>query len=723
MYRLLCNKVELNPINSASLTEKDADTCVKGPATQRIELSQAREIGEIKANYSSMGSKLAFVKSKSDLDVDSHNLLLLQDLKQYLAPKEHSLLDDVISNYALMQKTGSTSFIPYLNKQLAKLNQGITENFLDPADDLAMNDDLDQVNSNLKDFSKELRRINLAHKINYFYHVPNTLDLQTQSLRLSSSDFHNKNLNSNFVRVAGQLETEKIFAQSFSLHGLDSKLNRSERMKQAEKNRLSFLNQGRLPALLKEQLAFDSETKKFQPRQTGFHDAARMFFALQKNYEPETYALTIALAKNLASQGKPVAQTKILIPLAVHQSEERLSSHFLKALSEQDFEQKNMAVYLFLNGDDEKLLQQRIDEISLFQKNNPEMNINTIVASPSEWGMGLKSIPHNVAIATELLRKNLGDADLATHFFDADVLSLEPSTGLQESCNTVAQKGGIFFDAFLQDDYEHMKEQNINYGLIEKISHHYIYPRQEDFSRYPEKKSKEGLESCGTCGGNSMYSTLALMITGGIKPYAVHEDMENVQSMQELMRSLSLHHREEIEAAGAYGQLSLKSMMDGGAIIRAIDRDMPGKEEFNSHEHNSTTKKFFLKSIDKLQPKLVNEKRITQELKYCLEKFIAASSLYFIEAKGSEPVTCWDPSFNNWFKKEVEAYAEKINKTLRTETDIAFSSGKESELSLYVNFHTEDFPIVDIKFGDQQITANPKALILGAINEAQKHSS
>lgn len=175
-------------------------------------------------------------------------------------------------------------------------------------------------------------------------------------------------------------------------------------------------------------------TLSLKPRTKGFKHALRLYFNNLKNHEPENYDFCLQAAQNISQQKKVNGEVQAFINTAVYQDETNLT-HYLEELSAQDFDKSKCPIYLFINGDNQEKILERVKDVEKFMtlqsevksllgeqfKKEDELDIKVVATQLDHYRHGLKTIPLNVALMDIALGDRLADKDIAAIYLDADI--------------------------------------------------------------------------------------------------------------------------------------------------------------------------------------------------------------------------------------------------------------------------------------------------------------
>lgn len=606
--------------------------------------------------------------------------------------------------------------------ELKKLETTFSANFKDPSEELALNQDLTGCSPQLEKFTCYLRKLALARRLETYYALPqNTVSQQVQELVIDSTNY-GKPVSYPLARVSGRLDTSQIFHQSENLFGISHGLSKKDKLVESESKRQSLFKDN-MPRLVRSSFPID-EAGVLTSRDQGLMAATIIHLALMKNFEPEAYNLALQLGSSIAKQSSyKGSKPLMLLPIAAHHSEDYIASHLLPALSHQDIELSRCPIFLFVNGNDPDKIAQILSDIDSFKANdNSGLDINVIVAEPSQWGMGLKSIPLNVGIITQLINGNfaINDADIPIILFDSDVIKLANNHSLQERSSLINEGKAIYTGRFTNSS-EMLLAANVNYLILNRLEELIFQSglvKADVAEAGIAKDIEDPITNYGVMGGNGMYSMMLFTLFNGIKPYAVHEDVESSHVIiSQTAKAFGVTSKSDGVAKGIFTDRTEtdKVTCDGGSIIRTVDANLPIIQQFDSHSHNAKKAGFGLTPIDHSEPSLVNTERLRQELEFASIK-ILNNSLYFIQRYTGKEKTpdneSWRPEVNSIFTRKIQALETALNELLTgLPESIHFDSAStRPQIKLEVQFKSDNqVPDIAITMDGKTSIANLEA--------------
>lgn len=409
---------------------------------------------------------------------------------------------------------------------------------------------------------------------------------------------------------------------SFPVHKFSEPLDTKSIYSQSENFCISHeegpFNKNNLYQLIKEQFPFEEVDGqiKLLPRKHGLKNNLRMFFNNLKNYEPALYNYCLSAAKTLSKPGlenPPEAFTCI----TAHQSEEGLP-HMMSLIKEQSLTQKdNSPVFLFINGNDQNLIDKRLLELEEFKKENPELDLRVVTAQLPEWRYGAKSISLVTSLMSLQLAGAISDKELTCLLFDGDLLGYE-NNQVMEVKNKVIQDGSVIECSGVKEDQGAMKSRNINFYLLDRINSLNLFPNFSMLKTLGMKIKHEPQKLFFQApGGNMSLSTILLTMFGGFSSYLkLWEDHDlSEKCSANLLNALSLDSLQ----GNNHSQYTRGHAVicDGGAIDRTVLlRRLLCKDKFETHdgkEGNCT-------AVDTSQPNLICTKRIQEEIEGMIQK-------------------------------------------------------------------------------------------------------
>jgi hypothetical protein len=377
---------------------------------------------------------------------------------------------------------------------------------------------------------------------------------------------------------------------------------------------------------------------EFLPREHGLKHSLRLYLNNLKNYEPHLYNFCLNATQNINKQNPLPEDTKAFINIAVHQSETNLP-HLLKILQKQDFNKSECPVYLFVNGNDKKQIQERLAEINTFiqdlKTNNPDNNLNVrvIAAELDHYRHGLKTIPLNLAYMDLALNHDFkkSDADIAAIYLDADILKFPSDDHLSKLKNGILA-GKIRNHAAFKWDFDKLTKLNIHYPIMHALSNEFA-SLEPIFNNLKERFNRNNYKTWTdtgilNCGGHTSYSSILTLLTGATKAHVNNEDPDWSERASKVLFSShlrSFYDREHIYQAMTNNLPAVE--VDEGALERPMKLNRPMKDIWVSHDliHSNDDK---LSPINFDKPEELNNERVKQEITI-LTKDICKKSVEF----------------------------------------------------------------------------------------------
>ena len=256
---------------------------------------------------------------------------------------------------------------------------------------------------------------------------------------------------------------------------------------------------------------------KFLPREHGLKHSLRLYLNNLKNYEPHLYNFCLNAAQNINAQSPLPKDTKAFINIAVHQSETNLP-RLLEILQKQDFNKNECPVYLFINGNDRKQIQERLSEINTFiqnqqNKSEQKLNVRVIAAELDHYRHGLKTIPLNLAYMDLALNHDFkkSDADVAAIYLDADILEFPSDDHISKLKNGILT-GKIRDSSVYSWDFDKLTKLNVHYPIMHAFTLEYysIEPTLNKYNQIFNKNNYQTFADTGilNSGGHSSYSSI-----------------------------------------------------------------------------------------------------------------------------------------------------------------------------------------------------------------------
>ena len=369
---------------------------------------------------------------------------------------------------------------------------------------------------------------------------------------------------------------------------------------------------------------------KFLPREHGLKHSLRLYLNNLKNYEPHLYNFCLNAAQNINAQSPLPKDTKAFINIAVHQSETNLP-HLLEILQKQDFNKNECPVYLFINGNDRKQIQERLSEINTFiqnQQNEPEqkLNVRVIAAELDHYRHGLKTIPLNLAYMDLALNHDFkkSDADIAAIYLDADILEFPSDDHISKLKNGILA-GKIRDSSVYSWDFDKLTKLNVHYPIMHAFTqeHASVKPTFNNYNQIFNKNKYQTFADTGIAnsGGHSSYSSILALLTGATKAHVNNEDPDWSERASKVLFGSHLNSFYDL---GHMYQAMTNNLpgveMDEGALRRPMELNRSMKDIWTSHDliHNNDE----LSPIDFDRPGELNLERVAQEIDILVEEIM-----------------------------------------------------------------------------------------------------
>ncbi len=387
------------------------------------------------------------------------------------------------------------------------------------------------------------------------------------------------------------------------------------------------------------------------PRHQGLKQTLEHYQQQLSSKQPLLHKICSQAAATL-NHNRP--SPKLIITIPAYETETRINN-LLSAIAKQNFPKQDLSVYIFLNGPNPDIQKKRIDEL----KAEPELDVRVIYSRVPEWRWGLKSI----TTTTAMLSINAShDEDIAFCFMDADVMGFPHEDFLSERYAQI-NKGKVIDGGSYRADPYLLKEININAGLIVEIEQNNLAIKQNleaEFNQALKRKPNDAPLRFLLLGGNSACSLMLLALAGGMPAHAKY--FEDV-ALSSLMRSLlnqnfgsELSFKQFFELGLGPTREEAKSnyvLTDGGESLRALQKNYPLANAFLAHD--PALKSPILTAIDWTKPTTINIKRIHEEIRDSIERFLRGFKT-------------WTPELETVFNRYLSSFEVKINEILSPHT-------------------------------------------------------
>ena len=369
---------------------------------------------------------------------------------------------------------------------------------------------------------------------------------------------------------------------------------------------------------------------KFLPREHGLKHSLRLYLNNLKNYEPHLYNFCLNAAQNINAQSPLPKDTKAFINIAVHQSETNLP-HLLEILQKQDFNKNECPVYLFINGNDRKQIQERLSEINTFiqnqqNKSEQKLNVRVIAAELDHYRHGLKTIPLNLAYMDLALNHDFkkSDADIAAIYLDADILEFPSDDHISKLKNGILA-GKIRNHYTLQWDFDKLTKLNVHYPIMHAFTqeHASVKPTFNNYNQIFNKNNYQTFADTGIAnsGGHSSYSSILALLTGATKAHVNNEDPDWSERASKVLFGSHLNSFYDLGHVYQAMTNNLPGVeMDEGALRRPMELNRSMKDIWVSHDliHNNDE----LSPINFDKPNELNLRRVEQELSILIREIL-----------------------------------------------------------------------------------------------------
>ncbi len=419
---------------------------------------------------------------------------------------------------------------------------------------------------------------------------------------------------------------------------------------------------------------FVLKDNKIIPRQTGLKTALNHYRENLAQKQPLLYSICNNAAQKLL-QVKPYHKApRIIICIPVYETETRINN-LIKAISQQATAKEDISVYLFLNGPNLEVQEQRIRELSPDQE--LDLRIIQCQIPAGNWYWGLKSI----AITTAMLSLNHSDQDITLCFMDADITGFPHQDFLNERAEKIDRGMLIDGGSYKSDPYL-LKEININAGLIIEIEQNNNIIKQNlgaDFNSALNFNPDQAPLQYLLLGGNSACSLILLALAGGMPVHARYfEDVALSSRTRALLNKVfgKLRLADLISMGLGPSRQEAQSnyvLTDGGEAMRALQLNYPLANAFMAHDPKF--KSPILNQIDWTQPNTINLKRIHEEIKDMVERFFNQCNK---QAKS------WNPALEAAFTKYLNQLETKVNEILKPNT-IKFTISNPETIEILLN--------------------------------------
>lgn len=275
--------------------------------------------------------------------------------------------------------------------------------------------------------------------------------------------------------------------------------------------------------LVKRFFEFDKASNSLKPRSSGLKLALKIYLDQLKTFQPYLYEICLQAAHKINEQNPERANPQAICTISVHQSETKLPK-LLQELEAQDFDKTKCPIYLFVNGNDQAMINTRLNEIEEFKKANPDLDLRVIAAELDDWRYGLKCIPLITALMSLALRPCWdNDQDIATILFDADIERFHTKHTIKthiaeiHSGKIISSGGGQITLPGEHMAYYIMNLIRKSWDIILAINQGFA------FDKVFENFMTKGLNCSG---GNSALSTIMLVLGCGTAAHSCNEDTD-----------------------------------------------------------------------------------------------------------------------------------------------------------------------------------------------------
>jgi hypothetical protein len=367
--------------------------------------------------------------------------------------------------------------------------------------------------------------------------------------------------------------------------------------------------------LSSETIELSRQLIKTKTKRNGLKKSLDHYRSRLASQQPVLYRICSQAAEAL-KQNRP--NPKLIIAIPAYENETRINN-LLDAIAKQNFPKLELSIYLFLNGPNPEIQKQRIAELTV----DPELDLRVIYSRVPEWRWGLKSI----TTTTAMLSLD-GDEDIGVCFMDADIVGFPHADFLAERLAKIQQGKVIDGGSYRADPYL-LKAININAGLIVEIDQSNLAIKQnldKDFNQALKRNPNQNPLRFLLLGGNSACSLMLLALAGGMPAHPKY--FEDV-ALSSLIRGLLIQSYGELDFEQFF-KLGLgptreeaKSnyvLTDGGESLRALQKNFPLANAFTAHD--PSLKSPILTAIDWTKPHELNLKRIHEEIKDMVERFL-----------------------------------------------------------------------------------------------------
>jgi len=384
---------------------------------------------------------------------------------------------------------------------------------------------------------------------------------------------------------------------------------------------------------------------EFLKRDHGLKHSLRLYLNNLKNYEPHLYAFSLNAIKNINAQQTLYPETKAFINIAVHQSETNLPN-LLNLLQKQGFNKKECPIYLFINGDNQKAIQERLSDIDKFIKENKStdpLNLRVVAAEIDHYRHGLKTIPLNLAYMDLALNHNFkkADADIASIYLDADILKFPSKDHVSNLMNGVLN-GKIRNHNAYTWNFKELTKMNVHYPIMHALSEGYqyvedLYNQMNTIFNKSNYKSiaEEGILNSG---GHTSYSTMLALLTGATKAHVNNEDPDWTMRAS---KALAQTHLNSFYDDRHFFQAITNNLPavegDEGALKRPMELNRPMRDIWVSHDLINNTEED-LSPINFNEPEDLNVRRIHQEIKIFTQEIMKQGRAFGKEAFKEEKI-------------------------------------------------------------------------------------
>ncbi|NQY80199.1 MAG: hypothetical protein HRT47_07795 [Candidatus Caenarcaniphilales bacterium] len=427
---------------------------------------------------------------------------------------------------------------------------------------------------------------------------------------------------------------------------------------------------------------FPFEDGKFLKRDSGFKRSAELYLNNLKDYQPYLYELANRSSKQFAAKYAD-KDINTIVSISAHSSESNLKNT-LKELNEIFPNGESGSVFLFLNGQNTKELNQRLEELQEFKKDNPEFDLNVISAVVPEWVNGFKAIP----TLTGLMTKNKvsdKDADVPLVFFDSDIIKIENKNEIKNDINAV-KNGAIVTEQYhfnIDNKRDALKEfckDDLDVQALRKFTDilNALYrgliiddhDKQELGYDLDEEKFNYGIEASG---GYSVCSSMLHMLCGGISPHVSNEDTDHhtrETSRLALATKSNFSSFENFRDAAIANKNRPRISFDDDGVSRIIKNQQPIYQQWHSHDGMKGSLYDIFQSSDKHKDTITSPAfeylahRFLPELRASMSKALDINSKYFLKMSGGKK--SWDSNYDEIFKKKLEVFNKDINKLIKS---------------------------------------------------------